>query len=94
MRVSRGIDVRLCEYVFVRTTIELPDAVFRRLKATAALEGSTIKEFVQRAVERQLAEAPAKKTRGYRVKLPLIKATPGHVIDLLNREEIDELMFG
>jgi len=87
------MDVLLCEYGFVRKTIELPDQVFRRLKATAALQGSTIKEIVQRAVERELGPVPPKR-RARRVKLPLIKGTPGHMIDLLSREEIDELMFG
>src|SRR6185369_1302584 len=41
----------LCEYVFMRTTIDLPDPVFRRMKAEAALEGLTIKEYIQSALE-------------------------------------------
>jgi hypothetical protein len=81
----------LCEYVFMRTTIELPDAVFRRLKATAALQGSTIKEFVQRAVERELGSvSPERRRVG---KLPLIKGA-GHMIKPLSGEEMDELLFG
>jgi len=75
----------------MRTTIDLPDAVFRRMKAAAALEGTTIKDFLQRAVEHELG-ARAKPKR--RVKLPLIRSTPGHSIRPLSREELDELMFG
>jgi hypothetical protein len=82
----------LCEYVFMRTTVDLPDPVFRRMKAKAALEGSSIKEFVQRAVERELGPGPSRK-KGRRVKLPLIKGT-GHVIRPLSGAELDELLFG
>ncbi len=42
----------------MRTTIELPDAMLRRLKAQAALEGTTLKSFMLSVVERGL-RAPA-----------------------------------
>jgi len=75
----------------MRTTIDLPDALFRRMKAKAALEGTTVKEFVQRAVERELTSEPAKKSR--RIKVPIIRGTTGNIIRPLSAEEIDELMF-
>ena len=75
----------------MRTTIELPDATFRRMKAVAALQGSTIKEFVQRAVEKEIASIPAKKK--HRVKLPLIEGA-GHVIRSVSGTEIDEFLLG
>ena len=76
----------------MRTTIDLPDPVFRRMKAVTALRGSTIKEFVQTAVERELGPAP--KRKGKRVKLPLIRGTPGHVIKPITGADIDELLLG
>lgn len=83
----------LCEYVFMRTTVDLPDPIFRRMKAKAALEGASVKEFVQRAVERELAQPPVpKKTR--RIKVPIIRERTGYAIPLLSREEVDEFMFG
>jgi hypothetical protein len=82
----------LCEYGFMRTTIELPDLVFRRMKAVAAMQGSTIKEFVQRAVEHELGAPQAKKRRGG--KLPVIKGPPGLVIHPVTGADIDELLFG
>jgi len=85
----------LCEYGFMRTTIELPDPVFRRMKAVAAMQGSTIKEFVQRAVERELAPALTKPNKkGHRVRLPLIKGTSGHVIHPVTGADVDEILFG
>jgi Arc/MetJ family transcription regulator len=44
----------LCDYVFMRTTIDLPDTLFRKAKATAALRGSTMKELVVHALEREV----------------------------------------
>jgi hypothetical protein len=88
----RALDMLLCEYGFMRTTIELPDPVFRRMKAVAAMQGSTIKEFLQRAVERELESAQAKKRRGG--KLPVIKGPPGLVIHPVTGADIDELLFG
>lgn len=38
----------------MRTTIDLPDTLFRKTKATAALRGSTMKELIVRAVEREV----------------------------------------
>ena len=76
----------------MRTTIDLPDPIFRRMKAKAAMDGTTVKELVQRAIERELAVVPPKKVR--RVKLPLIRVKSGRAIPLLTREEADELMFG
>jgi hypothetical protein len=87
-------NVLLCEYAFMRTTIELPDPIFRRLKATAAMRGMTIKKLVGMAVERELALVPLpKKRRGREPKLPLIKGA-GHVIRPLTGHEMDELLFG
>jgi hypothetical protein len=42
----------------MRTTIELPDSLYRQVKAKAALEGVPMKTLVQRLVEDGLA-APA-----------------------------------
>lgn len=39
----------------MRTTIELPDSLYRQVKAKAALEGVPMKTLVQRLVEHGLA---------------------------------------
>ena len=49
----------------MRTTLDLPDALLRQLKAKAALEGTTLKALLRNVVERGLrtpeaqASAPA-----------------------------------
>jgi hypothetical protein len=39
----------------VKTTLEIPDTVFRKAKARAAERGIPLRQFVTEAVERQLA---------------------------------------
>jgi hypothetical protein len=41
----------------MKTTLDIPDDLFRRVKATAALEGCSLKDFVSRALEHRLAPA-------------------------------------
>jgi hypothetical protein len=40
--------------VIVKTTVELPDELFRRAKATAASRGMSLKELLSQAVEERL----------------------------------------
>ncbi len=42
----------------MRTTLELPDSLFKHLKTRAAMEGSTLRDLVVQLVERGL-QAPA-----------------------------------
>jgi hypothetical protein len=38
----------------MRTTIDMPDALFRKTKAVAALRGSSMNELIIHAVEREV----------------------------------------
>lgn len=59
----------------MRTTVDIPDPVYRRLKAKAALEGGTVKQIILTAVQKELG---ATRESGRRVKPPLLKAdSPG-----------------
>lgn len=40
----------------MKTTLEIPDALFRKIKSTAAQRGQTLKEFVTEAVREKLGE--------------------------------------
>jgi hypothetical protein len=39
----------------VKTTLEIPDVLFRRVKSKAAERGQTLKEFVSEALQEKLA---------------------------------------
>jgi hypothetical protein len=47
----------------MKTTVELPDTLYRQLKARAALEGQTIKDFLAEAVRAKLATEKSKSKR-------------------------------
>ena len=74
----------------MRTTIDLPDALFRKTKAAAALRGSSMKELIIHAVEREVTTIapPAKRKR---VKLPLVQSWTGRKLDMTGFD-FDELL--
>ena len=44
--------------VAVKTTLEIPDSIFRRAKASAAQQGIPLRQFVTEAVEEKLRRKP------------------------------------
>ena len=74
----------------MRTTIDMPDALYRRTKAVAALRGTSMKEVITNAIEREFNQAPAG-TAPKRVKLPIIRKWSGPKLDLTNFD-FDELL--
>jgi hypothetical protein len=73
----------------MRTTVDLPDALFRKMKATAALQGMSLKQFITRAIEAEISKP--RPTKGYRVKLPLIRSKHPGTLNLTNAE-IEDLL--
>jgi hypothetical protein len=62
----------------MRTTVDIPDPVYRRLKTRAATEGRSAKELILRGVEQVLKGNHRKARR--RVRLPLVRSKrPGKV---------------
>lgn len=57
----------------MRTTLELPDPLFKHLKARAALEGSTLRDLVVQLVERGLQAADVAAAPAAPAALPSIK---------------------
>jgi hypothetical protein len=50
----------------VKTTLEIPDELFRESKATAALRGESLKDFVTAALRAHLEGVPAGAHLGWR----------------------------
>ncbi len=73
----------------MRTTIDVPEPVFRKMKATAALRGVSLKDFVLGAVEREMAKKQA--PRDYMVQVPLIRSKRPGKRNLTNAE-IEDLL--
>jgi hypothetical protein len=74
----------------VRTTLDLPDPLFRELKARAALEGVKMKELIRRLLEAGLGvDSPPLEPRRQRSALPFIpELVTGTPIPALSREEL------
>jgi hypothetical protein len=69
----------------MRTTIDLPDALFRKTKASAALRGTTMKELIIAALERDLnapAEQKVEAPRPPLLCLPLVRLSKGKKLNL------------
>ena len=56
----------------MRTTIDIPDAIYRRLKARAAREGRSIKALVLQGTEQVLTSDDP--PQGRNVRLPLLRS--------------------
>ncbi len=68
----------------MRTTVDLPDDLFRRTKALAALHGDSLKDVLVRAVEREVNRSGQEQAGrpGRRAKLPLVHLRHGRKLDL------------
>ena len=79
----------------MRTTIDLPDELFRQAKATAALRGLKFKDFVTQILEEALKgrqAAPRETPRARRV-LPVIIPDRGVKIQALSNVELETLFL-
>lgn len=74
----------------MRTSIDLPDDLFRQLKILAANRGLTLKTVVQRAVENEVARANVQTTRK-RLRFPLLDSKEPKTLNLTNAE-IEDLL--
>ena len=75
----------------MRTTMDIPDAMYRRIKARAAREGRSVKALILEGVESVLArEVPA---AGRAVALPLVRSKRPGSLRLDNARIYDVISF-
>jgi hypothetical protein len=75
----------------MRTTVDLPDPLFKRVKTEAALRGMKLRDFIARSLEQALSGG-SRESRSRRVKLPLVKGDGKRRIDP-TREELDASLW-
>ena len=73
----------------MRTTVDLPDPLFRRVKSVAALRGSTLREFIQEALQRAVTSDRGVRRR--KVRLPLVRSKHPGALRLTNADIEDHL---
>ena len=79
----------------MRTTIDLPDPLFRRMKTKAAMEGTSLKALITRFVEQGLADRDRRPEhkRSARSPLPVIRsANAGSSLPSLSNADIEALL--
>jgi plasmid stability protein len=75
----------------MRTTVDIPDPVYRRLKSRAAREGSSAKELILRGVRQILKKSRRKASR--RVALPIIRSKKPGTLELDNEKIFEIISF-
>ena len=75
----------------MRTTIDIPDALYRRIKARAASEGRPAKALILQAVEQALT--PNAVGNGRPVTLPIVRSKRPGTMRLDNARIYDVISF-
>ena len=73
----------------MKTTVEIPDELFRQAKARAALEGLSLRELVTYGIRLAL-QSPQLTTEPHHTTFPLIRA--GDSTSLLTDTEVSEAL--
>ena len=74
----------------MRTTLDLPDELFRELKATAARRGTSLKTLLRNAVEHELARTAVPRNE-HRVRFPILDSSEPGALDPTNAD-LEELL--
>ncbi len=74
----------------MRTTVDIPDALYRELKGKAANEGRSVKEIILQGVERELRGA---ERRPRRIKLPIVSSKKPGSLKLDNAKIFEIIPF-
>ena len=69
----------------MRTTVEIPDPLFRRAKLAAAEEGGTLRELVVRGLEAVLG---GDGTTAYRLKKPPVRLSADSPLRQIGAEDV------
>jgi hypothetical protein len=74
----------------VRTTVDIPAPLYRKLKAQASANGRSVRELVLAGVQSVLLQA--RRPRAQRVQFPLI-VSDGPKVDLTSEELYEHVEF-
>jgi hypothetical protein len=74
----------------MRTTVDIPDPLYRRLKSNAASEGRSVKELILHAVEKELLGE--RRQKGRPVRLPIVASKRPGSVHLDNARIYDEII--
>lgn len=77
----------------IRTSLDIPVALHRRLHQTAARQGCSARQMILRSIERAVREgAPLRRRKRLRLDSPIVPST-GKPFDLTNAQIYDLIEF-
>lgn len=76
----------------MRTTVDIPDELYRRLKSRAAIAGHSVKSLILTSVEKELESTHQDRERK-NLKLPLVRSKHPGALRLTNEEIYDVIPF-
>ena len=75
----------------MRTTVDIPDVLYRELKTRAAREKVSVKQLILRGVESELR--PPSRSRKRRVSFPLLRSKQPGTLEIDNAKIYDLISF-
>ncbi len=75
----------------MRTTVDIPDALYRELKSKAAREKVSVKRLILRGVAGELRPRPNKRKR--RISFPIIRSNSPGTLEIDNAKIYDLISF-
>jgi hypothetical protein len=75
----------------MKTTVDIPDLVYRQLKSKAAMEGTSVKEIILRGVQGELQLR--KRRSGKRAHPPIIRSKKPRSLELDNAKIYEIISF-
>jgi len=76
----------------MRTTLDLPDPIFRQLKAESALRGLKLKDLVADLIQTGLHRQSTDGAKHSRSPLPRIRNASGTTHPSLSNQELDSIL--
>ena len=74
----------------MRTTVDIPDPTYRKLKSEAAQRGCSVKALILRGVEAQLSGGVRPRTR---IRLPIVRSKQPGALHLTNQQIYEVIPF-
>jgi hypothetical protein len=76
----------------MRTTLDLPDPIFRQLKAESALRGLKLKDLVCDLIQSGLQRQSIDGAKHSRSPLPQIRKASGNIHPARSNQELDSIL--
>jgi hypothetical protein len=75
----------------MKTTLEIPDELFRQTKAMAAMRGESLKDFVTEALQARLEQTTAASPRGWQSVFGQARREEVESVDAIVAQDLERI---